>query len=415
MKRIAVILPAAYRGGTLQWVRSFATMLRRGSLAAGDEWELVVCVLKGVYDVPAEFRELRAEGIKVREIGWKTLSEAESRNALRWSDVDPEEEDFSEPYGLPVDGVNDLLDCDFWIFISDRVHRRILPIRPYAVFVADVLQRYAPEGFSDGFFAYERSTLIPFVRRAEFVLTTTPAASGDVHGYLGVPRDRIVQLPFFIDLKSSRGRCPSTPRDPYFVWLTNSSPHKNHLRVLDALRRYYGEMGGRLKAFLIGPLTRAFHPDSTDEALKALPYVAQVRAELARSPHFEENIVVGGELPDAEYADALRRGRFLLNANLYDNGSFSTCDSVQFGRPCLCADYPAQRFIDRRLGLNARWFDPYDPQSLAEGLLHMETHADDVPLPSPEELAAFGPDRLAVAVHAAVAERLEGVDAHAYR
>lgn len=412
MPRLAIILPNAYRGGTLSWVRSLAKMLQQGSREAGDEWQLVVCPLEGYYDIPVEFADCLERQIDVRPISWRVLTEPHARHILSSAGLDPDQESFDEPYCLPCDGRNDLLDCDGWCFVSDRVPHRILPVRPYSTFIADVLQRYAPEGFSDEFFEHEKRVMIPFVRRAEFVMTTTPAAREDVHGYFGIPRRKMLSLPFFYEPKKIQAACRSTPDSAYFVWLSNAAPHKNHHRVLEALRQYYAK-GGTLRTFLMGPETDLFHPDAPRRTWEHRPYVLSIRDAIATSG-LADRIDFAGELPESEYADALARGRFLLSANLYDNGSFSTVDAVQLGRPCLCAAYPAQQFMDRTLGLNARWFDPYDSRGLASKLLEMEKTADSIPLPAPSRLQAFAAEKRAGEVFAAFQERFQGA-AYAYR
>jgi glycosyltransferase involved in cell wall biosynthesis len=278
------------------------------------------------------------------------------------------------------------------------------------VFLADMLQRYAPEGFDDGFFRHEADVMIPFLRQAQTVLVTTPAAYYDAQSYIGMPRERIVQFPFFIEPKTKGARCHATPAGDYFVWSANYSPHKNQLRVLEALRDYYAR-GGRLETFLIGLGTHLFRADVPQPlpviSLSVNAHVEQVRQWLGAAQG-AIRMTIGGEIPDAEYADVIARAKFVLNASLYDNGCLTTIDAAQFGRPSLCSAHPAQQYVDRLLGLNSLWFDPYDPRDLANKLLQMEEQSDSIPLPSAAALQASHADRLAGAAYRALSPLLKG-------
>ena len=110
---------------------------------------------------------------------------------------------------------------------------------------------------------------------------------------------------------------------------------------------------------------------------------------ISETKSLQENLLILGELPDATYAAALQHARFLLIANLYDNGSFSVIDAAYLGTPTLTAKHPAQEHIVNTYRLNSKWFDPYSVDELAAGLKAMETEADTIPLPSPKFLDTF--------------------------
>jgi glycosyltransferase involved in cell wall biosynthesis len=385
MARIAVILPAAYRGGTLRWLKHLALMLRRGARNRGFDLEVVVCVLQDRYDLRNDFRSLRDEQIVVRPFQWRLVSRRDAEEMLELANLNSPEPLEEPEYALVDDGHNQLLDCDCWWFVCDRVPRAVVPLRPYAVNVTDVLQRYVPAAATADFLVQESGVIRPLLRQAVFATATTPTTAYDLQSYYGLPSERIETLPFFIehDYPVAEHRA-ATPDGPYFVWSTNAGVHKNHGVVLDALEIYDALPQARLKAFMIGPSTREF--DSGGSSTPSSPQVAALRERIASTPALLRRIVIGGELPESQYHDALRRCRFLLNANLNDNGSFAVSDAVYLRRPVLTSEYPAQRFIDERLRLNGVFFDPHDPRELAEKLAWMERSADEVALPSAADL-----------------------------
>ncbi len=128
-----------------------------------------------------------------------------------------------ENYVVPSDGCNDFLDCDYWLFVSDRVVDPLLALRPYGALVADYLQRYEMSAFADEFFKVQTESMIPLIQEAEFVITTTTAATVDANNYAGVHLRKIHQFPAFIEhVSASDAQTPLSQK--YFVWSTNSSP-----------------------------------------------------------------------------------------------------------------------------------------------------------------------------------------------
>jgi len=414
MTRIALILPEAYRGGTLRWLRHMALMLRKGAQNQGIELQVVVCALRGHYNLRETFKQLRQDNISIRPFAWKEVHRDTAEEMMSLAAVDPEQLPEGSRFSIPDDGHNNLLDCDYWLVISDRVPHPLVPMRPYAVYVADALQRYVPDGFSSHYKSELKRTTLPLLRHADCLMTTTPVATEDCHCYFGVPFERIVELPMAIESHFPMEPCLATPATPYFVWLTNCSPHKNHALVLDALESYYATSRLRLKAFIMGTLTDAFRSDCSDPQWQTHPVVSAVRSRIAHSPLLAQNVVIGGELPEMQYNDAIRRGEFLLNANRYDNGCFATIDSVYLRRPVLCSSYPAQRYINERFQLNGVFFDPLDSQDLKNKLLEMDRSADSISLPAIERLEAHTWNNLADEVFSAVGHRLRKDPGYAY-
>ena len=401
----------------MRLLKHMALMLQQGASARGHGIEVVVSCQHGAYDLTEDFRELRDRGIQVRPTRWRQISVADGEKVLRESGCDKPAVKSRTHYVLPSDGHNDFLDCDDWLFVSDRVPAPVLPIRPYGVYVADCLQRYVPECFSRQFAEIQSNVVLPFLRTAQYLLATTPSTVGDLNAYAGVARDRIVRIPMFID--STLHRSPSKPVEgpSYFLWVTNLAPHKNHSRVVLALRKYY-ERGGQLDCVIVGTLTDALRPDSAPPSEGLLDYIERIKRELHASSNVSSHLRIAGELSDRDYCRTLQGAKFLLQANLYDNGCFATVDAACLGVPSLCAGYPAQDFINQTFRLDALRFDPHDAESLADGLLRMETGASQRSLPPREHLDQFDWQTLAPQFYETILSRLSPIHAQlrdAYR
>lgn len=370
--RIAVLLAHEYRGGTLRGAKLVAEALACGARHAGQAVEIVL----GHVDNPAlyaaaDFADMSV-GIDRRPFRWGRVSQAEAARAAlyagTWLDV-------SGPCLFPDDGVNQFLDCDLWLFISDRITEPVLALRPYIVLAYDYLQRHesilTPE---------LNASFVDVAHRAQRVWVTTRATREDAIQFAGIPSERVVLLPML---------APGFPvprpgvarRDrPYFVWPTNHAPHKNHANAIKALQFYYRELDGRLDCCVVGIGAGRV------AGLEADHFVRGPSA----SPKETSPVRILGELPDGQYQAVLAGAEFLWHPARRDNGTFCVVEAASLGVPALSSDYPAMREIEDAFALGLAWMDPARPLDMARQLKHMEQDARDRRslLPDRQRLAA---------------------------
>jgi glycosyltransferase involved in cell wall biosynthesis len=387
--RLAVLLPHAYLGGT---IRLLLNLVRH--LASRWPGPLVLAV-------PADHLEVIADDLaavrrdlpdlEIRGLRWRQLSPEEARGLATEAGLDVGWW-VSSRYQVPGDGAADFLDCDFWLFVSDRLECPLMPLRPYGVFVTDHLQRYVPEIFDATAYADPDSAPWNFlrnVRNADLVVVTSRDTAADAVGYAGA-LGPVVRLPTTLDVDHFERLAataepgdeadPLLPRRPFFAWVTNPSPHKNQLRMLRAIDRSFRELGGALDVVVMGVWTDLFDPDLPAERRVGrepqwnTPHVCQVReAVAALGPEVRQRIRFLGAVPDDAYARVLRSARFLAHNVIADNGTFSVVEAALLGRPAVSSDYPQMREIDEAFGLGLRFFDPFDELATAEALLAGES------------------------------------------
>jgi len=382
---VAVFLPKPYRGGTLQVTKRLAKVLRLGARKKSIDLKVILSCPADGYSFDSEFEDVKRLGIAVRPTTWRVVSQEDSASIIATQGLDAKK---GAEYVLPGDGCNDFLDCGFWLIVSDRVNRPILPVRPYGVYELDFIQRYVPEAFDDTSYKIQREAIPSLLRSAKCVITTTPATERDVSYYAGVPTRRVLRCPLLIEPPPERIRDRFLAED-YFVWPTNITEHKNHRRVLAALRKYYEHQDGELRTLIIGPTSKAFHTEEREPERDKDTYSQDIGRLIAETQALSENVVIAGELPDAGYASAIAHARFLLSPNLYDNGSFATIDAAFLGVPTLAGRYPAQEYIAETCRLGCKWFDPYSVDDLARALKEMESDAENMELPQRDFLETF--------------------------
>lgn len=393
-KRVAVLVPVKYRGGSLRGAKMLAQAIRLGSIQAGAEVEVVLGHIDDpeLY-APSDFKDLE-HGIKVRPYRWRWLDKATAVRAMEYSGSVGS---LDHPtYAVPDDGIQQFSDCDLWILVSDRVEVPLLPIRPYALMVYDYLQRYVSimQPGADEMFLLA-------ARHAQKVLVTTEFTRKDAIGYAGVSEQRVVKVPMLApDVKAGAG-VDAAEDQPYFVWSTNAAPHKNHVVALKALVTYYDEMGGTLDCVITGVNSRGLRDGGQANLQEAAKIISENRT-------LQQRVKVRGELPDVQYATLLGQAQFFWHPAVIDNGTFGVVEAARLGVPSLSSDYPAMREMDSQFKLNLAFSPSDDPAIMGERLRWMEANVGErrALVPKPSELANNSIERLAGAYWQAIGELL---------
>ena len=392
LRKIAVILPIPYRGGSLRGFKSVAKMLRHGSQLAGEAIDVVAAMPAGKYDLRHEFEDLTALGISLRPFEWATLDGAAIGRAMSFvTDVPQSLSAYAESV-VPDDGINHLLDCDFWLVVSDRIPKYLAPIRPAGLVIYDYIQQIRPDVFPSGF---DDGALVFNAQRARFVVCTTPFTAEGAIQYAGATRDRVrvvdMEIEIDLDEKAAGGQAPRTKR-PYMLWPSNTSPHKNQLAALDALDLYFAKYGGRLDVLCTGMNTHWFDLDAPAQHEHDDPWIKSVRDRLARSRVLRKRVTMTGELAERDYFATLAGARFVFHPSLVDNGTYAVTEAAWFGIPSLSHDYPAMRWMDERFALSLAFCDARNPEATAQALLQLEREVDErrALLPSRDSLRQHG-------------------------
>ena len=257
-----------------------------------SELEVVIGVRQdGPYDWQAlESEFTHSAAISIRRFNWQSVSAADAAQIYCF-DTPP------VPVVMaPRDGTHDFLDCHGWVVFSNSLEGFVIPSRPVGVFCADLIQKYVPEIFGGAkahqMWAKQEETFSSW-RASRFVFSTTPATLEDVVSYAGVGREQALLTPTLIDpLRQGGPGVDSEPpaSDPYILWVTNASPHKNAKGALAALRHYYEAGQGRLRVVICGQDTDKLDPRSDNRA--------PVSALFAQEPRVLPHIQFAGEVDD---------------------------------------------------------------------------------------------------------------------
>ena len=326
---------------------------------------------EGDYDWPALEAEGRhaAHPYQLRRMRWVARGAAEVAAMYRLS-PDPA---WPAQLSVPEDGLYGFRDCAAWIVFGAMTEGYVAPLRPRAVFCADVLYRYVIQPIS--WFTPELRDLMARTflgwRHARAVFATTPGTAADATSFAGVARERVMLLPTLVDPPSGK-LPPRRPPGRSILWVTNGAPHKNQMRTLAALRRYWDELGGSYDVVICGAGTEDLRPGASEH---------EMARALVADAALAGRIRILGRVSDAAYLAALADSAFVLHNALTDNGTFVAFDAARAGRYFVSSDYPAMRYLAERYGVDTIWFPPRDVAATAAALARAEAavHAGQTP------------------------------------
>ncbi|MFT4058199.1 MAG: hypothetical protein QM652_01475 [Legionella sp.] len=360
-KRIAVILPLTYSGGTLRGMNLLIKALLVGSKLDNEDVEIIIAhpdnerlYNDDTYsDVPTTFR---------RVFHWKMLDKEAACRAMIYAGHG-EWQATETNYIVPDDGINYLLDCDLWLIISDRLEHPLLPLRPYVLMIYDYLQRYIPCLPQDINMAF-----LSAAHHAQRIMVTTDFTAQDAIQYAGLKPEKVFKVPFLVPkFKNLTSNLDTSIENPYFIWTTNKSLHKNHVNAFLALQEYYERWGGNLECYITGCETKKLLDNES-------PHLRQVYDIYQNSSTLKKKVKILGELFDATYQQKLKHATFLWHAAQIDNGTFSVLEAAQFSVPSLSSDYPAMREINALFKIGLAWMNSDNPRQMAAQLKWMEEH-----------------------------------------
>ncbi len=365
-----LFLPTAYRGGVWESVRNLVT-----ALAEVNRQRRLLKLVLGVHEDQADTALLGrdAPDVRLERLVHEEYTPDEGRDVLgnAYRQRDPAGvQRFCGYRGRDYPAAR----ADAWLALLDRFSLPLLPVRPYAVWVYDMIQRHAPECFGDVFFSHwVRAGMVPTLRHAAAIITTSQSTARDVADFYGLQTGKVRTVPVACEPhRRFAGFTPRTvplAREPFLLYPANAGGHKGAGVVLRAYARLRERLGGRTPLLVqcgteSDAFSRRYQPRPADP-----PHWAATRA-LVADLELEEgrDVVFTGFVEDDQLLDLYQRCGAVINAAKYDNGSYSLVEGRYFGRPLVSAEYPGATDLCARFGLPARFFPVDDDAALAARL-----------------------------------------------
>lgn len=242
---------------------------------------------------------------------------------------------------------------------------------PFVMAVHDIqhrLQPRFPEVSADGEWERREYVLRNAARRATLLIAESPAGREDLlrhYGEFGLTADQVKVLPYLqppipaaeISQDSLRARL-SLP-DRFFLYPAQFWPHKNHLRIVQALGLLKRRHGLCASIVLVGSAAGTLRERTRAEMLNE-----------AERLGVREQLLLPGYVEDAVLDALYRRATALIMPTFFGPTNIPILEAWSRGCPVLTSDI---RGVRDQAGDAALLVDPADVESLAEGMRNLWT------------------------------------------
>lgn len=229
----------------------------------------------------------------------------------------------------------------------------------------DVQHMHHPEFFSPSELE-ARSVLYPqWCDACSMIEVPTPATKGDLVGLMGVEPTKVAVVPKGppIAFESADVSDPANlvrhldlPRE-FMLYPAQTWPHKNHIRLLEAIALLRDQSGLRLNVVCTGRRNDFW------------PTVRQKADELRLSGQ----VRFLGHIPTVQLKALYHLAEFTVFPTLFEGGGFPLLEAFHEGSPIACSNIPV--LVDQASGA-ALLFDPKSADSMAGALQHLHCDPD---------------------------------------
>jgi glycosyltransferase involved in cell wall biosynthesis len=230
--------------------------------------------------------------------------------------------------------------------------------RPFIFEPHDIQQHHFPEFFSADVLAWRRKAYGEGIRGAAYVVCGTWWTKQDIMRWYGVPAEKVAVIP----RSSAMGRAEVSPEREaalaaeaelparFMVYPAMTFPHKNHLRLFEAMAQLRDRQGLKLQLVCTGRAYAPFHP-------KLLAAVERLG--------LQDQVRFLGVVSDELLAVCYRRARFVVFPSLLEGHSQSLLEALWQGRAVVAA---SQSSIPETIGEAGLLFDGEDVEAMAAAL-----------------------------------------------
>jgi glycosyltransferase involved in cell wall biosynthesis len=215
-------------------------------------------------------------------------------------------------------------------------------------------------------YTYARLSLYTATRRADRILTVSETSKVDILRFFQVPAEKITVIHNAIDERFRTAPSEAVVelvreryqlKDQFVLYVGNIKPHKNLERLIDAFSRLRRHGADHLKLLIIGDqiskyqgLRRAVHKHKLHKHVRFLGFVPL------------ETLAVLYRLADV-----------FVFPSLYEGFGLPPLEAMASGTPVVTSNVSS---LPEVVGDAAILVDPYDPQSIADGMRKVLEDAD---------------------------------------
>jgi glycosyltransferase involved in cell wall biosynthesis len=286
------------------------------------------------------------------------------------------------------DGVVERLGADLVHFLLQRAY---LTDRPNIYHPHDLQHVHLPEFFDAETIGLRSRTYSAFCAQASFVAVESSSTKQDVMDHLAVPAEKVAVIPFPPPTMSVGARTDAIERaaavagfSRFIFYPAQTWPHKNHLRLIDALHLLRHQSG------LTVPLVCTGHRNA---------HFAAIEKRVSETS-LGDQVRFLGYVDDATMSALYGAATAVVVPTKFESLSLPIWEAFAAGKPVACASIPP--LVAQTAGASLL-FDPDDSSAMAKAI---KTLWDDDPLRAElgrkgrERIGQFSWDRTALGVRA---------------
>lgn len=224
-RNIAIFLPNnldnQYISFYLETVINLAKIIREKS----ENAQIVLGVESNVFE-EISFDRIKENRISVRKFDFLEKSINEVSYINTYSHLDKKL--LNDKYIIPEDKIKNFMECDYWIFMDLALKESIAPIKPYIMYINNILERN---------YTSITETQISNLKNAEFIITDNEYTQDDLIKFLGIKDYNVKQIPqvseINIDILRNRNE------QEYVLFILDIKNSKKNMRLLKNLKKVF--------------------------------------------------------------------------------------------------------------------------------------------------------------------------------
>jgi glycosyltransferase involved in cell wall biosynthesis len=218
----------------------------------------------------------------------------------------------------------------------------------------DLQHLHMPEFFSKEVLTRRATFYGPLCQAAAKVVVGTSWVKDDVVEQFAIAPSKVLVIPLApVATVAPSPNPPSALPDAYLLYPAAAWPHKNHERLLEALRLVVDQ-----------------HPD-----VHLVLTGARAGVDIPAIVHklaLDEHVLILGFLSENDLAAVYQHARGVVVPTLFESASFPIWEAFERGIPVACSSVTA---LPRQVGDAAIVFDPYDISAIAAAMTQLWTDA----------------------------------------
>lgn len=230
--------------------------------------------------------------------------------------------------------------------------------RPYIFEPHDIQQVHFPEFFPPDVLRWRHKTYTDGIRNSAFVVCGTWWTKRDIMHHFKVPKEKVAVIP----RSSTMGRAELRPAEAerlaaeaklpneFMYYPAMTFPHKNHLRLLEAMARLRDRRGLSVNLVCTGRPYKPFHPT----------IVAAIKQH-----ELQGQVQFLGRISEELLAVCYQRCKFIVFPSLLEGHSQSLLEALYHRKPIVAAK---QSSVPETIGSAGYLFDAQNVDSIVEAL-----------------------------------------------